>query len=293
MSIPKLHHYVPQFYLKRFADANGHFYVWNKTTKNIFKSTPTGVAAEKYFYRVPEFIGTEVDPQFLEKDLAVLEGISAEITQGWINILDDMQVLDKITISPDDRWQIATFISVQCLRTAEQRGILASFASENDSYKSGISPDEKINLHAYMLCRRGLVEDISKWIEQSIWIFARNTTGTPFWTSDNPVSFKTSDNRMWLKGPGIMSIGSYVVFPLTPSYILYCHEPTHWSMLKKIDCCISPVAMTADMVEHENSGQVFNATRFVISSSNDFRYADEFVETIGTDIYSPYNDKES
>ncbi len=289
MSSPKLHHYVPRFYLKQFSDENDLFWAWNKNTKQVFKGNPYGVAAEKHFYRVPELIGTEYDPLFLERNLSELEGASALIMNGWIDSLESIQPMDELPITPEDRWQISVFISVQFLRTAEQRDILALFAENNGHYKSSISADEKINLHAQMLCSGGLVEEIAERIDKSIWLFARNETQTPFWISDNPVSFKTGDNRMWLKGPGIMSDGSYVVYPINPKFVLYCKEPTYWAKLKDIDCCLSPVKLTTEMIDHENAGQVFMATRFVISSKNDFSFAEEFVKTIGTDIYVPEN----
>jgi hypothetical protein len=288
MNVPILHHYVPRFYLKRFADQQGRFWVWEKSTQKVFQTNPYGVAAEKHFYRVPDFIGTEVDPLFLERELAELEGKAAQITQTWVDSFDAMRPMERIPISPQDRGHMAAFISVQFLRTTEQRDILALFAAGTGHYRLGISPEERINLHAQML-HSGLVEEIAERIEKSIWLFARNGSETPLWTSDNPVSFKTGDSRMWLKGPGILSAGSYLVWPLTPSYVLYCKEPTHWVKLKNADCCLSPVELTSEMVEHENSGQVFMATRFVISSTNDFASADEFAKTIGTDVYASDN----
>ena len=289
MNTPKLHHYVPRFYLKQFTDQKERFWVWDKSTKKVFQTNPYKVAAEKHFYRVPEFISTDHEPLFLERDLSELEGNAAQIVQMWVDSFDTMQSMDRLPLSPRDRWQMAVFISVQFLRTAEQRNILALLATETDHYKSGISSKEKINLHAQMLCSSGLVKEIAEWIDQSIWLFARNNTDTPFWTSDNPVSFKTGDNRMWLKGPGILSPGNYVVFPISPLYILYCKELTYWTKLKDFDCCLSPVELTSEMVEHENAGQVFMATRFVISPTSDFAFAAEFAKTIGTDIYAPGN----
>jgi len=216
MTSPKLHHYVPQFYLRHFTTPGGRFWVWDKTTRKVFLANPGGVAAETHFYRVPEFIGTEVDPLFLEKDLARLEGDASQITQGWIGVFDGLQAGDKVAITQDERWAMAVFLSVQFLRTAEQRDILALFSQEHGQYKSGVSTDEKINLHAYMLCSGGLVESIADRIDKSIWIFARNPTDIPFWTSDNPVCFKTGDNRMWLKGPGILSEAATSSSPLLP-----------------------------------------------------------------------------
>ncbi len=288
MSDPKLHHYVPRFYLENFRDESGYFYVWDKVSRKVYSTSPKNVAAGTHFYRVPEFIGSqEVDPLFLEKDLATLEGRTADILNECLHLLDQMEPLQFLQMGDEERWTLSSYIAIQFLRTSEQREILGMFALANGFYKEGLSPDEKVNLHAQMLCSGGLVESISNRIFESVWLYARNKTQTPFWTSDNPVAFKTGDNKMWLKGPGIFSSGSYVVLPLTPEYVLYCHEPEFWSDLKKIDSALSPIELTDEMVQHENAGQVFMATRHLISRHNDFAWADEFVESIGTDMYAP------
>lgn len=287
MSEPKLHHYVPRFYLKFFCDQSDRFWVWDKNSGKVFRTAPNKVAAGTHFYRVPQFIGTEVDPLFLEKDLASLEAKASTILQICTVLLDTMEPLQYLQMDDEERWVLSSFIAVQFLRTSEQRNILALFALKNGFYKDGFSQEEKLNLHAQMLCSGGLVEDITQRLFDSIWIYARNRTATPFWTSDNPVAFKTGDNRMWLKGPGIFSSGSYVVFPITPSYVLYCKEPKYWSALSELDSCLSPVDLTDEMVQHENAGQVFMATRHVLSISNEFSWANEFVKSIGTDIYAP------
>jgi len=284
---PKLHHYVPQFYLRQFYDRSGRFWVWDKNSSKVFCASSRSVATGTHFYRVPELIGTDVNPLFLEKELASLEAKAANVLSRCTKLLSAMKPMDRLQLEKDDRWSLSIFIAVQFLRTAEQREILALYSLENGAYKDDISEDEKINLHVQMLCSGGLVESIAERVFSSIWIYARNTTSTPFWTSDNPISFKTGDNRMWLKGPGIFSIGSYVVFPLTPSYVLYCKEPEGWSTIRGMDSCLSPVELTDEMVQHENSGQVFMATRHVISNVNQFLWADEFVTSIGTDKYAP------
>lgn len=287
MSEPKLHHYVPRFYLKYFCDQSNRLWVWDKISRKVFCAAPNKVAAGTHFYRVPQFIGTEVDPLFLEKDLASLEAKTSQILQTCSVLLDTMEPLQYLQMGDEERWTLSSFIAVQFLRTAEQRDILALFALKNGFYKDGLSHEEKISLHAQMLCSGGLVEDIAQRVFDSVWIYARNRTITPFWTSDNPVAFKTGDNRMWLKGPGIFSSGSYVVFPITPFYVLYCKESEYWSDLRELDSCLSPVELTDEMVQHENAGQVFMATRHVMSVSKEFSWADEFVKSIGTDMYAP------
>lgn len=287
MSSPKLHHYVPRFYLKNFADKKEQFWVWNKDNQNSFKSNAYGVAAENYFYRVPDFIDTETDPLFLEYDLANLETKAASILNRWIKVLEQIEPMQKMDMNEEERHIISYFIAIQFFRTADQRDILAIFAETRGGYESELSPKEKINLHAQFLCSSELIMDMTSRIEESIWLFAKNNTETPFWTSDNPVCFKTGDNTMWLKGPGIMSEGTYVVYPLTPKYVLYCKESTFWSKIKMANNALSPVDFSTEMIEHENAGQVFSCKRFVISTTNEFSFAEEFAETIGTDIYAP------
>jgi hypothetical protein len=283
---PKLHHYVPRFYLRRFGDADERLWVYDKHSGRTFRTTPERLAAEVHFYRVPELIGTDHDPLFLEKDLANLEGAVAGLTARWLNDLQTLAPMAALATTDDERHMMSYYIALQFFRTLEQREILALVAQEHGSYKSGVDAQEKINLHARMLCDGQVVPDLAARIYDSIWIFARSDAPTPFITSDNPVCIKTPDNRMWLKGPGIMSIGTYVVFPLSPSTVLYCKEPTHWHKLKPLDTTMSPVSFTKDMVDHENSGQAFMSTRFLMSPTDDFAFVREFIPSIGTELHA-------
>lgn len=291
MTTPKLHHYVPRFYLRRFLDIDKRLWVFDKVIQKVFQTTPERIAAETHFYRIPDLIDTEHDPNFLETEFSALESTIAGLTERWLSSAVNLNPIEKVEMTDEERQEMSLFISLQFLRTAEQRDVLAAFAQEN-SYKEEISKDEKINLHATMLWNGRIVQDIAERIYKSIWLFGRNTTETPFITSDNPVCVKTPDNRMWLKAPGILSPGTYIVFPLSPQIILYCKEPNHWAALKQFDASMSPVTFSKEMVEHENSGQVFMASRFIISNCNDFNFVQEFLPSIGTDMYAPKNSKE-
>jgi hypothetical protein len=128
--------------------------------------------------------------------------------------------------------------------------------------------------------RKGIVADLSLRIRESIWLFARNNSNTPFMTSDTPVLLKTPDNRIWLKGPGIFQLGVYAVYAITPTMVLYCKERTHWKMLERFDNALSPVSFTSEMVDHENSGHAGMSARFVFSSTNDFDFVKAFLKEI-------------
>jgi len=73
---------------------------------------------------------------------------------------------------------------------------------------------------------------------------------------------------------------------MTPDLVLYCKEPGFWSKAKSHDLCVSPIKLEADMVHHENSGQAFMSSRFLMSCSSDFQEARDFIPSIGTDVYA-------
>jgi hypothetical protein len=283
MNEPRRHHYVPQFHQRRFADSSGKLWVWDKMTDRVFPSTPGSIALESDFYKLHEFEKLGHDPFTMEKQLSEIEGEMSLITDQWLQWLRNIEPGQKIAIPIPNRNIVSQFMAVQFLRTADTRDILCAI-HDADHPDQALSSEDKANLHTHILWNSGVVETIANHIKEAIWIFARNTTATPFMTSDNPVAFRTKDNAMWLK-VGFVAEGSYAVYPLAPDIVMFCHEHRFWKNIEALDGCLSPVSLDDEMVESENSGQVFMAKRFVISPANDFRFAREFVKTIGTDTY--------
>ena len=202
MVAPKLHHYVPQFYLRRFTD-NGRFWVFDKLKQTVFQTDPSKVAAETHFYRIPAFASTDADPLLFEKFFLEVEGAAATITELWFERLDNATLGEKVLIGRDERWWMSRYIALQHLRTPEQRDILALSASQSRVYSQQLSKSECTNLHAQMLagdgaelCEHGSVRDVADQLYNSIWVFGRNTTSTPFFTSDNPIVIRTSNPAM-------------------------------------------------------------------------------------------------
>ncbi len=137
-----------------------------------------------------------------------------------------------------------------------------------------------------MLWDEGLFQNLADRICRGTWLFGRNDTATPFITSDNPVAFRTGDNSMWLKA-GIYAPGTYIVFPLSPEIVMYSYpREGRFKKLGRFDRSVSLVVFTDEMVQSENSGQVFMASRFVISRRNRFDHEREFAKSIGTDLYA-------
>ncbi len=84
MNGPKLHHYVPQFYLRRFVGPDGNLWIWDKTKDRAFASSASSVAAETQFYRLHDFEAVCHDPLTMEKQFSELEGEVSLITEQWL-----------------------------------------------------------------------------------------------------------------------------------------------------------------------------------------------------------------
>jgi hypothetical protein len=279
MSDPKLHHYVPQFYLERFTNSNGRFWVFDKKLNRKFCSSPKSLAAETQFYYTSELAGTKHTPLFVEKQFSALESNIAQITSDWLNRLNNCKGRDQLKMPAFERNEMALFVALQYLRTAESRSFLKIFAEDSGA----VSEDELKNIHARLIFDSKLVQNISDRIKQSVWIFGKNKTRRPFFTSDNPVTFmkrSNKDRKMWLKLPGILSPETCISLPLSPTIILYCERKSLTKKLKQFNNCLSPVEFTEGMVDHENSGQVFMSSRFIFAPTNDFEDAEIFWKEI-------------
>jgi hypothetical protein len=287
VNAPKLHHYVPQFYLRRFTDPSGQLWLWDRARDRVFRTRPNGVAAENNFYWHEELAALGHDPLVMEKQFSQLEGEVAQITGQCLEWLREMKPMEKVEIPDINRELVSLYIALQFLRTADSRDVLAAFVEQKVHGKPVVEGEKRL-LHLDMLWSDSIYKGLAERIRNATWLFGRNMTPTPFITSDNPVAFRTGDNAMWLK-VAMYSNGTYSVFPMAPDVVMYCHpkEPP-WENFGRFDCCLSPVIFTEEMVESENSGQVFMASRFVISSRDGFDRERDFAKSIGTDLYEPY-----
>lgn len=285
MTGPKLHHYVPQFHLRRFTDDTGRLWAWDKTADRIFRTSPGGIAAENQFYRLTQYESDGHDPLVMEKQLSEMEGEVSLITDQWLEWLLEMEPLDKVPIPRINRWIVARYLAIQMLRTLDTRELLSAIVELDRG--EPVNEREARELHTELMWDRRVVTSFVKRFSRSIWIFARNNSATPFVTSDNPVAFRSPDNRRWLRSL-VLVPGAYVVFAISPRVVLYCHPRVGpFRKLAKFADCLSPVSMNDEMVESENSGQAFMASRFILSNRADFDAERAFARTIGTDVYAP------
>ncbi|RKN36863.1 DUF4238 domain-containing protein [Streptomyces hoynatensis] len=287
MGDPKLHHYVPQFYLRRFADSVDKIWVWDKRRDRIFRTKAKSMAAESNFYLLPELAELGQDAILMERQFSELEGEVSIITGQWLEWIRNGLPGDRLPMPEVNRELVSLFVALQFLRTSDTRAILAAVSAEAGNVLA--AERELRSLHAQLLWDEDLVSRFARRIGHCSWLFALNETEKPFVTSDNPVAFRAADNRMWLKA-ALFSEGTYVVYPLSPDVIMYCYpDEGLWrdARVRRFDCQISPVTLTAGMVGSDNSAQVFMASRFVISCQKSFSSERAFWESVGTDMYAP------
>lgn len=226
MNAPKLHHYVPQFHLRRFADVSGRLWAWDKQNDRIFQTSPGAVAAENQFYRLTQYEEEGNDPLAMEKQLSEMESEVSLITDQWLEWLQQMESLKKLPIPRINRWIVARYLAVQILRTLDTRELLSALVELERG--APISADEARELHTELMWDPCMVRGLTKRFMRSFWIFARNDSETPFVTSDNPVMFRSPDNRRWVKSIALVP-GAYLVFIVSPRV---CHMATGYSAIR-------------------------------------------------------------
>lgn len=154
-----LHHYVPQFLLRGFADENDQLVT---TMRSDFQASHKAVvrraAAEKGYYRIPlEWLDHETggvqDPEFIEGALADFEGLAAQDVQA---------IVAGEPITPAVHARLATFIGLQLTRTPRFRTVYMDVANVAARRVVKKITDERLHKHLTELGRPNSPQDVSR-----------------------------------------------------------------------------------------------------------------------------------
>jgi len=229
-----------------------------------------------------------MNPQLLEEQFAAIESEVSKITECWLRQVQKNRIIE---IPAVNREIISRFLVLQLLRTVEARVQIVQFTKAIQRDLQTYDPEQDAhNLHAQLLWDEDLVNQMAQKLSECIWIFAKNGTERPFYISDHPVLVKSFDSKLWMLRPRVFDRGMYVVFPLSPTWILYCKDRQHWGKLSHFDQSVSPVTFTLHMVDHENSGQVGMSHRFIFAHTPDFEFARKFCQ-LHPDIKVPKRER--
>jgi hypothetical protein len=111
VSNSKLHHHVPQFYLRRFTDPAGRPWVWDRDRDRVFSTRPGSVAAESDFYFLRELAEHGHDPLTMESQFADLESDISAVTGQWLDWIRHGEPGDACSRCRPEIWPTQTRMS--------------------------------------------------------------------------------------------------------------------------------------------------------------------------------------
>lgn len=284
----KVHqHYVPQFYLKKFArNTKPRKYIINcfdKTTGKNFTSSIKDIAMEKYFYDYQE-------PQIVETIFAYLESNSSII-------LDKIIAEESIeNLTDTERTIFSLFIFFQYSRTRSAREFFSQVAKliykhfeEDKNYPKINNFDPQIlkkfvedrGFTAQINIMFGpkeeneiltITEETSKLIFNLDWNITKNDFKREFYTGDHPVIIYNpySDEKM-IKGYGIQAFksqGVEIFFPLTPKLCLIIYDK-RVSEYKNVS---SVRGVKKEELDWINTQIIAESYRLIFTKRNDFQF---------------------
>lgn len=222
-------HYVPQSYLKNFANVKDTDVYWiycfdkTKKEKNIYPSNIKNISQEKYF--------NENNSKNIENSLSKIE----YKCNNSINSIIKCKGKYKMLRNENIRFDLAMFILIQFIRTLEARRYsrdciiqikervkeIGLKLSEDiqDQIKSSMKKEniksQHINLLESVMTSTPERESFLFCLMGKKWFLIENKTEINFWTSDNPVVLNNSDGRM-----GLLADNMHIYLPLTPKLCL-------------------------------------------------------------------------
>ena len=291
MPEPKIEHYVPEAYLRRFTKDSKSVFVYDKYQRRIFKTNISNVACEKGFYDFPKGKAAEmgIDPKLVEKTFSDIETTSSEVIERVINKIVSKGRRKKI-ITENQRLQLSIFIAFQLLRTPQHREILREveeklgeellkelpdYSPENFIVKAD---EEWIKLfHSGIMFDEKMMNPIIKLLFGHIWMIGTNKTDQPLYTSDNPVVKRGHIDDPLISNLGLASKGIEIALPLNSDYIIIICERSAFREYENRDGKI--ISLNSENITYYNSMQVVNSNRQIYCINEKLQMADTICNT--------------
>lgn len=245
------HHYVPQLYLRNFADGLGRkarVFVFDSTTNEAFKTSVRNVASKRHFNRV-EIDG--FDPNYLEDGLAEMEGdlapflaevVTEKCFRTWEHFDWSMNLAAQLSVrNPRMRDQLENFhkdiveriasLSVSSKEVWESQQKQMQVAGEQVNLKVTYEQAKKFHddrnyeiaidqTHLIGIEMR-MVETVLAELGKRNWCFVSPPDGHIFITSDDPVVLSWKDQKdRGFSGPGHGLMDTLITFPLSSDLLL-------------------------------------------------------------------------
>ncbi|WP_435060115.1 DUF4238 domain-containing protein [Streptomyces sp. bgisy060] len=222
MSKSKKHHYVPQMYLRNFADADNRTQVVRLATKRSTAERINTIAATNHFHRLT--VGGE-QSLHLEDAATALEGRAAKPLLRLINPRERMWPLPD-----EERMTLAFFVTFQYLRVPVKRDMFSSLVAQLPDIFGGRLPEEFEGvdiplMHGTSMVGPSLPEGAAELCDRA-WTLV-DFKLKRLATSDVPVVPLPDEHTTERTAAGLRSAGG-LYFPLSPRTALFIGPPgTH------------------------------------------------------------------
>lgn len=292
MSRVKQQHYVPRFYLRRFANNAEQLYAFDKVNRRSFFTSIQNVAAEHNYLDIPGLEEGHISEQFMEtRYLKVFED---EARQALGEIVNQLESGEFRRIRGKRRRQLARFIAIQSMRTPEHRRQVSEIDRLVEEAKLRIQlertqpelanavlhveapPEREVHLHALALLNLPLIEQLTRALLDLNWIVFESPSGNPFWASDNPIVRYSHHRDPLQRLTGFASAGVEIACPISPRYLIALVDAREFHFLASARGERSLLA--TEFVDFYNALQVTQATRFIYASTDQFDHAREICE---------------
>ncbi len=274
----KKQHYVPQFYLKNFANKNknGFFiYCYDINQNKQYPANIRNIAEEKDFYK----IGSENFEEFFQN--------TEELASPIINNLSKTKKIKPLNISRN-RYKLSFFMSVQYFRTNEMRQDLLENFSKISNHLKKYPMNTKMEMFNNQIDKKFIKHHQINFINKSSqemtaslvskkWIVLKNKTEIEFITSDNPIVLYNPNGLL-----GFACEHIHIFYPINPKLCLCLLDPENYSNYKepkkfKNNEIILNIMKTKehninsiDEINFINDLQAMNATQHIFSKNDNF-----------------------
>lgn len=311
MTDVKNEHYVPQAYLRGWANTKDQIWVFDKQDpkRAPFITKVRNVASEARFYDFGEQIIAEsreyldqhpdfetadpgirealLNPQIVENHFSTVESELASV------LADVTAAIDSSGAIPDEHKEfLAYYITKQLIRTPEFRRsyfedmerVGDSLAQQLIAHRFGRQAVGRVRLqlnvnevpyeHARVLFDPKVTNTGMEILLQHHWRVGVNTSDQPLFTSDHPVVMRSHvSNGLY----GIGAHGIEICWPLSPQYALILLDERYFN--SSAASSQSLIQLSPDNVMYYNSLQTSQAYRWIFSSNSDFSLAQDFCGT--------------
>lgn len=303
MSKVKNQHFVPQSYLKRFS-INEQLFVYDKViNKTPYKTNIRNVAAESYFYDIPEDIFNKIKDQLPPEyqDIQIVEKEFSKLEQEFNSLLNNLCTKYSLTTDPhfkkalsnEDRQNLSIHLIIQDLRTRDSRRHVSEMKKTiaqmifdlemynvDKNYKPGEFFVELDPAHA-VIDQLSFIFDPQKLIEfasvlnSHIWFVGVNLTDHPFYTSDAPLVKRAHIPEDIMSYSGLASRGIELAFPISDKLIITLCERSYHKAVEPIENLFFPI-YESEVIKYYNSMQIIGCERQIYCSQNQFSLVDEY-----------------